>query len=218
MMLNNSMDDDENERFIIEVASEKHIVFAPLISATMEESAIARGTGIAKRPPEVIANYIKQGNALIALDHDGTWAGFCYLSTYDDGAFVSNSGLIVAPAFREHGLARDLKEKLLTLCREKYPHAAVVGITTSPAVMKINTALGFYPTSFADLPRDEKFWKGCESCVNCDILKRTNRRFCLCTAMRYDRPANQTTEKVYPEGEWKDTFHRFIARSHVNHL
>ncbi|AYB35392.1 GNAT family N-acetyltransferase [Chryseolinea soli] len=152
----------------------------------MEESAKARGTGIGKRSPETIANYIREGKALMAFHSDGRWAGFCYMNDFDNGAMVSNSGLIVAPEFREHGLATLLKKALFDLCREKYPEASVVGITTSAAVMKINTALGFYPTAFSEMPHDEKFWKGCELCVNHDILKRTGRKFCLCTAMRFD--------------------------------
>lgn len=181
----NYMDYDGRE-FAIEIASEKHLQFSNLISATMEESARTRGTGIGKRPPEMIANYIKEGKALIAFHSDGRWAGFCYLSVFDNGAYVSNSGLIIAPEFREHGLARILKRELFNLCRLRYPHASIVGITTSVAVMKINTELGFYPTTFSEMPHDEKFWKGCEMCVNHDILKRTGRKYCLCTAMRHD--------------------------------
>ena len=33
---------------------------------------------------------------------------------------------------------------------------------------------------------DEAFWKGCEGCVNHDILMAKNRKFCICTAMLYD--------------------------------
>ena len=52
--------------------------------------------------------------------------------------------------------------------------------------MKINTELGYVPVTFADLTDDDSFWKGCEGCVNFDVLKRTNRRYCICTAMLYD--------------------------------
>lgn len=175
-----------HHEFLIEVANEQHYHFASLISTTMQESAQARGTGISKRSPETIISYMQQGHALVATDLNGTWAGFCYLAVWDNGSFVSNSGLIVNPAFRECGLAGKLKQALLQLSHEKYPHASVVGITTSAAVMKINTTLGFHPTTFADMPADKKFWKGCESCVNYDILKRTDGKYCLCTAMRLD--------------------------------
>ena len=181
------MDEDSSHKnFSIQQATTEDLPLAPRIAATMEESAKARGTGIGKRSPETIANHIREGNALMAFHRDGRWAGFCYMNEFDNGAMVSHSGLIVAPEFREHGLATLLKKELFDRCRKKYPAASVVGITTSPAVMKINTALGFYPTAFSEMPRDEKFWKGCELCVNHDILKRTGRKFCLCTAMRFD--------------------------------
>jgi len=178
--------DNAHPEFLIEVASEKHIHFASIISRTMEESARARGTGISKRTPETIAGYMKEGNALVAMDGEGRWAGFCYLAVWENGLFVSNSGLIVDPSFRACGLASKLKYALLQLSRKKYPLASVVGITTSVAVMKINTALGFHPTVFSEMPKDKLFWKGCQSCVNHDILKRTDGKYCLCTAMRLD--------------------------------
>ena len=49
--------------------------------------------------------------------------------------------------------------------------------------MKINTDLGYKPVHFSELPQDEVFWKGCSSCPNYDILERTKRSMCLCTAM-----------------------------------
>ena len=53
-------------------------------------------------------------------------------------------------------------------------------------VMKINTELGYVPVPFSELTDDEAFWKGCEGCVNHDVLMRTERRYCICTAMLYD--------------------------------
>lgn len=178
--------EDDTRQFIIEVATDHHIHLATTIATTMEESAKVRGTGIGKRTPETIAALMRDGNALVAFHTDGRWAGFCYMSTFDNASFVSNSGLIVAPEFRDHGLAKKLKLVLFDLCRKKYPNASIIGITTSVAVMKINTELGFYPTVFSEMPRDEMFWKSCALCVNHDILKRTDRKFCLCTAMRFD--------------------------------
>jgi hypothetical protein len=51
---------DEDSEFRIEIATEKHVQFALLISQTMEESAQARGTGIAKRSPETLINYMRE--------------------------------------------------------------------------------------------------------------------------------------------------------------
>ena len=52
--------------------------------------------------------------------------------------------------------------------------------------MKINSELGYRPVTFSELTDDEQFWKGCQSCVNYDILTRTKRKHCLCTGMLYD--------------------------------
>ena len=52
--------------------------------------------------------------------------------------------------------------------------------------MKINTELGYVPVTFSELTDDPTFWKGCESCVNYDVLLRNNYTRCLCTGMLYD--------------------------------
>jgi hypothetical protein len=187
-------DEDESSEFIIEIAGKEHEHLAALISQTMEESAKTRGTGIAKRSPEELGHHMLEGNAIIAMHNSGRWAGFCNLAIWDNGRFVSNSGLIVASEFRDRGLAKKLKTKLLELSCKKYPHACIIGITTSVAVMKINTLLGFYPTTFSEITKEEKFWEGCRSCVNYDILQRTGKKFCLCTAMRHDPSKDKVKE------------------------
>ena len=92
--------------FDILVASAKHADYAQEICIEMAESAKARGTGIAQRSPEYVANKMLEGKAVIALHKDGTWAGFCYIETWSHGDFVANSGLIVSPKFRKAGLAK----------------------------------------------------------------------------------------------------------------
>ena len=52
--------------------------------------------------------------------------------------------------------------------------------------MKINSELGYEPVTYSQLSQDENFWKGCQSCVNYDILMSKNRQNCMCTAMLYD--------------------------------
>jgi hypothetical protein len=64
--------------------------------------------------------------------------------------------------------------------------------------MKINSDLGYEPVTFSELPADDAFWKGCSSCVNYDVLTRTNRKNCLCTGMMHDAEAAQKTEKKAP--------------------
>jgi predicted GNAT family acetyltransferase len=167
------------------VASEEHIEFVPIILQTIEDAAKVRGTGIAKRTPEYVEQKMREGKAIIALV-DGEFAGFCYIESWGNKQYVANSGLIVVDKFRGHGLARRIKEKSFDLSREKFPDAKLFGLTSGAAVMKINTALGYVPVTFADLTDDEAFWRGCQGCVNYDVLQRTGRRYCICTAMLYD--------------------------------
>ena len=85
--------------------------YAETITTEMEESAKARGTGIAKRSPDYIRQKMNEGKAVIALTNDGTWVGFCYIEAWQHEKYVANSGLIVAPAFRKSGVATDIKKK-----------------------------------------------------------------------------------------------------------
>ena len=166
----------------IVVARPEHTVFARAICDLIEESAKARGTGIAKRKPEYVEEKILTGKAVIALV-EGEIAGFSYIETWDHGKYVANSGLIVNPAYRKLGLARRIKAAVFKLSRAKYPDARVFGITTSLPVMKINHDLGYRPVTFSELTQDDAFWNGCRTCPNHDILERNERRMCLCTAM-----------------------------------
>src|SRR5213592_3960369 len=129
---------------------------------------------------------MEQGNAVIALTNNGEWIGFCYIETWSHGEYVANSGLIVAPAYRKSGVAKQIKQKIFNLSRERYPEAKIFGLTTGLAVMKINSDLGYEPVTYSELTDDEEFWAGCKSCVNYDILMSKERKNCMCTAMLYD--------------------------------
>ena len=195
--------------FIVQIATEEHLNYAEQICAEMEDSARKRGTGIAKRDPEYIRHKIREGKAIIALREDGAWAGFCYIETWSHGKYVANSGLIVNPEFRKAGLATRIKEVAFNLSREKYPEAKLFGLTTSSAVMKINSELGYRPVTLPELTDDEQFWKGCQSCVNYDILTRMNRKHCLCVGMLYDPAEHQKgvdKEPKTPELPVKEAF------------
>jgi hypothetical protein len=179
------------------LANESHLKYVNDILLTIEESAKVRGTGIAKRKPEYIQAKILEGKAVIALD-DNNFAGFCYIETWGHGQFVANSGLIVKPEFRGQGLAKQIKQATFDLSRKKFPNAKIFGLTTGLAVMKINSSLGYRPVTFSELTKDEAFWAGCQSCVNYDILTRTERKNCLCTGMIYD-PAWEKDKGPKPE-------------------
>ena len=169
----------------LEVSSEKHLVYVEEIRNEMEDSAKKRGTGIAKRSSEYLGKKISEGNSIIAIDENGTWAGFCYIETWTNGEYVANSGLIVSPQFRNVGLATQIKERIFELSREKYPNAEIFGLTTGLAVMKINSNLGYKPVIYSELTQDEQFWNGCKNCVNYEILMMKERKNCLCTAMLF---------------------------------
>ncbi|MBE9465272.1 GNAT family N-acetyltransferase [Dyadobacter subterraneus] len=189
-------------KFIIQTANENHFHFADTICAEMEESAKKRGTGIAKRSPVYIMEKMVEGKAIIATTDTGEWVGFCYIETWEHGKFVANSGLIVHPDFRQSGMAKAIKQKAFELSRQKYPDAKIIGITTSLPVMKINSDLGYEPVTFSELPADDAFWKGCASCVNYDVLTRTNRKHCLCTGMMYNPEEHKKTEAQPEKDTW----------------
>jgi GNAT superfamily N-acetyltransferase len=166
-------------------ATEEDAVFAKLITDEMEASAIARGSGISKRSPESVIKKMKEGKAVIAVTKNNEWAGFSYIEEWAHGEFVSNSGLIVAPVYRGIGVAKAIKEKIFELSRQLYPQARIFSITTGLAIMKLNAGLGFEPVTFNEIPHDRKFWNGCKSCINYNILKGKHCKNCLCTAMLF---------------------------------
>jgi len=181
--------------FNIFVATDEHIHYVDVILQTIADAARVRGTGIAKRSPEYILSKIEERKAIIAL-HGETFAGFCYIETWGHEKFVANSGLIVSDQFRGHGLAKAIKRKAFELSRKRFPQAKIFGLTTGLAVMKINSELGYRPVTFSELTDDEHFWKGCQSCVNYDILVRTGRKHCLCTGMLLIRPGNKNDSNL----------------------
>ncbi len=194
----------DQSAFNVIVANGQHIIYALQICNEMESSAKARGTGIAKRSPDYIAQKMLEGKAVIALHPDGSWAGFCYIETWGHGKYVANSGLIVSPELRKSGLARQIKKKIFELSRTKYPDAKIFGLTTALAVMRINSGLGYTPVTYSELTDDEEFWKGCRSCVNFEILQSKNRTNCLCTAMLYD-PTKDESYMALPVVEKQST-------------
>ena len=170
---------------IIRVATAADAQYAEQLCQWYVESAKTRGTGIAKREPAYVATKMANGDGIIAFVEDEL-AGFCYIETFDDKTFVVNSGLIVNAEIRKGGVGRAIKRAVFALSRNKYPQAKIFGITTSLAVMKINTDLGYEPVTFSELTTSEDFWKGCKSCKNFSILLENERKMCLCTGMLFD--------------------------------
>ncbi|AEW20830.1 hypothetical protein BFO_1815 [Tannerella forsythia 92A2] len=175
---------DEVE-FDVMVADESHEKYVDTILDTIEIAARKRGSGIARRTHEYVAQKMREGKVIIALAGD-EFAGFSYIESWGNKQYVATSGLIVADKFRNHGLAKRIKHAAFQLARLRWPKAKLFSLTSGSAVMKMNTELGYVPVTFSDLTDDEAFWRGCNGCVNHDVLTRTQRQYCICTAMLFD--------------------------------
>ena len=180
--------------FTITVATEQHRKYAQEVSDALAEAAKGRGTGLAQRSAAYIDEKIAQGKAVIAL-YKEELAGFCYVESWEHERYVATSGLIVKPQFRGHSLAKAIKKEAFHLARRLFPGAKMFGLTTSLAVMRINSELGFVPVTFVELTSDTEFWKGCEDCQYYDVLERSGNKNCLCTGMLFDPTPKQK--------EWK---------------
>jgi hypothetical protein len=183
------------EGFIVRSAGVTDLAYVRDIVDAIFDASQQKGTGIAVRTPEYITGKIMEGKAVIALTEAGVWAGFCYIESWGHKKFVANSGLVVSKDFRGHGLAKAIKEMAMHLSLKIFPGAKLFGLTTSLAVMKINSDLGYKPVTFSELTDDADFWKGCESCPYYDILVRTRRTHCLCTGMLKEPGAEDSGSK-----------------------
>lgn len=174
-----------NDGIEVMVADSSHEKYIDFILETIAEAAKVRGTGIARRTHDYLAIKMREAKAVIALEGD-RFAGFSYIETWGNKQYVTTSGLIVHPDFRGRGVAKRIKDLTFSLARTRWPHAKIFSLTSGAAVMKMNTELGYQPVTFADLTDDEAFWRGCEGCINVDVLHRTGRKYCICTGMLYD--------------------------------
>lgn len=184
----------------VRLATEEDANYALRISEAYAESAKQRGIGIAFRAESYIIKKMKDQDAVLAFVDDKL-AGFCYIETFEEKKYVSNSGLIVLPEYRSLGLAKIIKNKIFELSRTKYPNSKVFSITTSGVVMKMNSDLGYRPVAFSELTSDDVFWANCQTCRNFDILTRNERKMCLCTGMLYDKLNDKYSKQAEDEQE-----------------
>jgi len=200
------MEEEPEGAIHIRIAVAADVKYVYPILEEMERSARARGTGIARRTPQSLCKKIYEGKAVIAIATKGEkggasgeeWAGFSYIEAWTGGEFVSNSGLIVNPAYRKAGVATAIKKEIFALSRRRYPGARIFSITTGAAVMKLNDKLGFEPVTYSEITRDEAFWDQCRHCVNYSILESNERKVCRCTAMLF------TPEKLRSKVEFSN--------------
>ena len=120
----------------------------------------------------------------------------------------ANDGLRGIPVAETVANLQDIIDRVKT----KYPDAKLFGLTTSSAVMKINSELGYRPVTFSELTDDEDFWKGCSSCVNYDILMSKDRKNCLCTGMLYDPKDHYEPEETKEHFQEKSKVYERLLR------
>ena len=150
----------------------EHVKYVDIIMKTIEAAANVHGTGIAKRTADYIETKIREAKAVIALKGE-RFAGFSYIETWGNKTYVTTSGLIVHPDFRGMGIAKKIKDLTFSLARTRWPHAKIFSLTRGAAVMAMNTQLGYKPVT-------------CDRCCDVDVLKRTDRKYCICTGMLFD--------------------------------
>ena len=119
-----------NNSISVVFADSSHAHYAQRICDLIYESALQRGTGIAKRSPEYIAAKMTGGKAVVALDGEKL-IGFSYIECWGHGDFVATSGLIVDPEYRHMGLAEQIKRRTFELARRRFPYAKLFSATTS---------------------------------------------------------------------------------------
>jgi N-acetylglutamate synthase-like GNAT family acetyltransferase len=146
-------------------------------------------TVVIPRSDQFLEEVIKTGHGVLArvLATDEI-VGFGYLETWSDADVVTHGGVVVHPQWRYRGLAKRIKQLLLEASRSLYPTKAIVSITVHPAIMKINSQLGYIPERFEQLTTEERFWNRCSTCTYYDTLERFRRRQCFCLGMAL-RPA-----------------------------
>ena len=171
-----------------EIGNKKHKKYASTIAKMIELAAEKKGTILALRKPEYILDKLLKGKSIIALDGQVV-VGFCYCQNWENDAFIAHSGLIVNENYLGRGLSKKIKKQIFGVSRQKFPKAKLFGLTTSPAVMKINYELGYQSVNYSQLTSDENFWRGCKTCSNYQLLIKAKRKRCKCTGMLMD-PGN----------------------------
>ena len=189
----------------VRIANADDAKYAELLCEWYEESARMRKTGIAKRNPVYLERKMRSGNAVIAFDDDDQVAGFSYIETYEEEKFVVNSGLIVRLDLRSSGIGREIKHAVFELSRTKFPKSKIFSITTSLAVMRMNTKLCYKPVTFSELTQSDEFWNGCKSCKNYHILMDNERERCICTGLVYDNLDDEYAKRSLENQSKKDS-------------
>ncbi len=173
------------KEFLISITNETHIPFAREIELQFELASSEKSIGLSLKKGQYIGEKIIKGEAMIATKQ-GRLAGFCYLRKRNDDDYVSISGIVVVPQFRQMGLAKMIIEEMFDLARKKYPKAKIFSLTTSPEIMRINSRRGYKSVNYNKLSTSKSFWAECSDCPNYHFLQKNNNSRCLCSAMLFN--------------------------------
>jgi N-acetylglutamate synthase-like GNAT family acetyltransferase len=182
-------------RFEVRIAKSADTVHVARIQQLLREAKRA-GAIIAERSSAYLVDAIKDKRAVVVI-HGGELVGFATAHAWDGDKFVSHSAMVVSPEHRGRGLARRMKRELTLLSRKRWPDAAIMSLTLSAAVERMNQSIGFETVPYCDLTKDPEFWKGCEGCIHHAHLKRNQQQDCHCWAGLLVPPGS-TRAKVIP--------------------
>jgi N-acetylglutamate synthase-like GNAT family acetyltransferase len=171
------------------------VVHATRVTALLAEAHEA-GAIIAVRSAEYVERALKERRAVVAM-LGSVLVGFAAAHAWEEERYVSHSAMVVAPELRGRGLSRTMKRELVGLSRKRWPKAAIMSLTLSTQVERLNKSFGFEPVPYCDLTKDPEFWKGCETCIHFQHLKRNQQQDCHCWSGIL-LPQGVTREKVVP--------------------
>ena len=201
-----------NNSISVVFADSSHAHYAQRICDLIYESALQRGTGIAKRSPEYIAAKMTGGKAVVALDGEKL-IGFSYIECWGHGDFVATSGLIVDPEYRHMGLAEQIKRRTFELARRRFPYAKLFSITTSLPVMKLNSRMGYVPVTFSELTKVTDSGRAVEVRPQPPPAQRNTRGLSPCAGMPsapakdHPRQSRLTPYVMFLRNRFRKLFH-----------
>lgn len=161
------------------------------------QEAREAGSIIAVHDEEFLETGLRERRAVLALRGELV-VGFGIAHAWQQDQFVSHTALVVSPQFRGRGLGRRMKDLLIQLSRRRWPKAAVMSLTLSPRMERLNKAFRYEAVPYCDLTTDLSFWKSCEGCVHHGHLKRNQYQDCHCWAGLL-LPIGKIREKVIPK-------------------
>jgi GNAT superfamily N-acetyltransferase len=179
----------------VRVSTSRDVVHVARIQALLEV-AHQSGAIVAGRSAEYVAAALKEKRAVVVVRGE-LLVGFATAHAWQSEQYVSHSAMVVAPEFRGRGLARRMKALLIETSRRRWPNAAILSLTLSTQVERLNKSFGFEPVPYCDLTTDPEFWAGCEGCMHHAHLKRNQQQDCHCWSGLL-LPAGRARDRIVP--------------------